>query len=89
VLLTKQCLFLFPALNVKGAIIMYKFEVKGLMFHKKTDSRSTFHEFTVAASSKQAATYIKFRLKDYHLRDVSIDVVREMPDKSSQLKLAL
>lgn len=66
---------------------MQKYEVKGLAFHKKTDSRSQFCEFSVAVSEKKAYSNVKFRLKSYNLRDVSITLVPEMPVKSTQLNL--
>lgn len=58
---------------------MQKYEVKGIAFHKKTDSRSTFSEFTVAVSEKKAYANVVFRLKSHHLREVSITVVTPAP----------
>ena len=66
---------------------MVKYEVKGIAFHKKTDSRSNFSEFTVAASEKKAYSNIVFRFKSYNLRDVSITEVAQMPVKPTQLNL--
>lgn len=66
---------------------MIKYEVKGLKFHKKTDSRSTFSEFTVAPSGKKAFSNVKFRLKEYNLRDVSIVEIQELPSKPAQINL--
>lgn len=66
---------------------MIKYEVKGLKFHKKTDSRSQFCEFSVAVSSKKAFSNVKFRLKEYNLRDVSITEIKAMPNKPTQISL--
>lgn len=67
---------------------MTKYEISGIKVYRKTDNNSSFCEFTVAVSRKQAVNNIKSRLKGYDLRDVSIIPIQEMPDKPKQLRLA-